>query len=1453
MKALKDQGSAVLGRALEKHHIMPDTQAAAPLGFPIVGIGASAGGLEACRTLIAALSPDSGMAFILVQHLAPNHASMLVELLRSHTVMPVREALQDEPILPDHVYVIPAGADLSVHGGRLQLTARLAGGGPHMPFDLLLESLARDCGARALAIVLSGTGSDGSLGVQAIHRAGGMVIAQAAAEAAHPGMPNSAIATGCVDHVLTVADMPPALLTAAAGDRRGPPPPPPEQLRAIIELLRARTKHDFSHYKIGTLQRRIERRVALSNGGTDMAAYLATLHADPQELDLLATDLLINVTSFFRDPKMFHYLERTIIPAMVRDQPLDQPLRIWIAGCSTGEETYSFAILLREAILAAGRNVKLQIFSSDRDAEAVAIARSGVYAETIAADVSKARLARFFIRQPHGYKVTPELRSLVIFTVHDVLVDPPFARVNLVSCRNLLIYLQPDAQTTVIDHCHFALLPNGVLVLGSAETIRAAEGLFEVISKTERIYRRSGSDRPQEPRSNPPPAATAPPPRGRGPEPIATRPSSLADLVRRMVLETYAPAAVLINRSCECLYYLGPTDDYLRVPPGLPNPSLLSMVRDGLRSHLRAAITRACEEHARVTVTGGRMARPASGRRFNVTVTPVPGEPVEMLLICFIDEPSLPAADPAGETPEVASQVQELEREIAATRRELGTAIRDLELATEEQRAVNEEASSVNEEHQAANEELLTSKEELQSLNEELNTLNSQLQETLERQRTTSNDLKNILYSTDVATLFLDTSFNIRFFTPTIKLLFNVIPGDIGRPIADLSSLAADGRLLSDAQTVLKSLLPIEREIEARTGAWYIRRVLPYRTQTDEVEGVVVTFVDITERRRIGLDLKAAERQAQLANVSKSRFLAAASHDLRQPLQTLALLQGLLAKSVTGPMPTKLVARLNETLGAMTAMLNTLLDINQIEAGTVSANLVSFPVNDLLEQLKGEFIYNAQARGLSLRVVPCSLSIQSDPSLLEQMLRNLLSNALKYTRTGRVLLGCRRQGDMLSVEIWDTGIGIPNAEHQAIFEEYHQLDNAARERSRGLGLGLSIVKRLGDLMGHRVRVRSRLGFGSVFSVEVALRPEPPARPAIEPPSATVVSGRRVGSILVIEDDPDVSELLALFLANEGHSVSTAADGMVALELVRHAPQPPDLILADYNLPNGLNGLQVTTRLREMVQRQVPVVILTGEISTRTLREIAMGNCVYLSKPVKVDELNEVIQRLLPQSAIQPPAPQAREHAEDATLISIVDDDAKVREALRQLLEANGHVVEDYATSEAFLTHFRPRAESCLLLDANLPGMSGVELLQYLRKAGHRLPAIMITGYGDVRMAVAAMSAGASDFIEKPVSEAPLMASIARALEQARDGGKATAWRAEAAGHLAGLTARQREIMYLVLAGHPSKNIAMDLDISQRTVENHRAAIMARSGVKSLPELARLVLAAEWDGTARPPI
>ncbi len=1428
--------------------------------FCVVGIGASAGGLEVCSRLVEGFHRQTGMAFILVQHLEPSHESLLAGLLATHTDLAVVQAAEGMLVEPDHIYVIPPGVYLAVSDGALRLTSPQLSQGTRLPIDFLFNSMAKNYGGRAICIILSGTGSDGSLGIKAVKAAGGLVIAQDPADASFQGMPASAIETGLVDMVLPVAKIPAELMRHAAVVGRSPPAKDKHEiakvepaLEKIISLLRAKTAQDFSLYKSGTLQRRIERRMALlAIDPGQMGAYLVKLQKDPAELDLLAKDLLIHVTSFFRDAKVFALLGEKIIPDLVA-RPGDHPLRIWIAGCSTGEEAYSLAMLLKEELQAAKSTQKLQIFASDIDPDSVAIAREGFYPKTIEADISPERLARFFTREDNGFRVAADLRSSVVFTVQDVLSDPPFSRLDMVSCRNLLIYLGPDAQARVIALFHFALRAGGILMLGNSETIGNIDGRFEVFSKPERIYHHIGRSRPgdftflmtqvegQKGQSR----------LEKGPGP--SRQAALAELCRRLVMEAYAPAAVLVNARNECLFSLGATNRYMQVAPGHPTHDLFAMTPHALHAKLRAALQRAADSKKRIVVAGCQTTHNGAPLLFSLAVQIVLSEGEELFLVCFLDSKEQETSQPVAVSETSVPRVAELERELDSTRTELRDAIRNLEISGEEQKAINEEAWSVNEEYQSTNEELLTSKEELQSLNEELTALNAQLQETLERQRTTSNDLQNVLYSTDVATIFLDTSLNIRFFTPATKYLFSILPGDVGRPLADLSSLASDTALLDDARAVLQNGILQEREIAARNGVWFIRRILPYRTNDTGVEGVVITFTDVTERKAISDALEIARRQAQLANDAKSRFLAAASHDLRQPLQTLALLQGLLANKITGEREQKLLARFDDTLGAMSGMLNTLLDINQIEAGTVQADIVSFPVSSLLERLKDEFTYNAQAKGLELRVVSCSLTINSDPRLLEQMLRNLLSNALKYTQTGKVLLGCRRKSGKLHIETWDTGIGIPKEELQAIFEEYHQLGNPARERSHGLGLGLAIVQRLGNLLGHKISVTSRPGKGSSFAIEITLplaeeSPVPtPARKSRPVPAPALHAAG--SSIMVIEDDPEVRELLEVFLQGEGYLTIAVADGPAAVSLVQHGDIRPNLILADYNLPNGMNGLAATSRLRGLLGSHVPVIILTGDISTATLRAISAEDCLQLNKPVKLKDMVRIIQNLLPQAvamqAVQAGAASAPKAAvlPKGSLIYVVDDDDVLRRTIRTLLEEDGQRVEDFASCEAFLQAFHPGAEACLLIDAYLPGMGGLELLQHMTDAGHHLPSIMITGHSDVHMAVTAMKAGASDFLEKPFDRAALVASIERALEQSRDSNSLVTWQEDAAKHLSGLTPRQHEVMAMVLAGHPSKNIAADLGISQRTVENHRAAIMKKSGAKSLPALARLALAA----------
>jgi two-component system CheB/CheR fusion protein len=1423
-----------------------------PQQMPIVAIGASAGGLEAASKLIDGLSPQSGMAFILVQHLDPTHKSLMVKLLAGHTAIKVVEAIDGSTLRPDHIYVIPPGRYLSVRAGAIQLSPQQTDQGARLPFDFLLASLAKNCGSRTIAVVLSGTGTDGSNGIAALKTAGGYVIAQDPAEADYDGMVRSAISTGLVDHVLLLSDIPSALAAHALGGTSNSegsgdtPTPEPTGLNAIISFLKDKTPHDFRQYKPGTLERRVERRTALlSMERGNFTAYLDVLRKDPVELDLLAKDLLINVTSFFRDPAVFEALASKIIPEIVRDLPKEQALRIWVAACSTGEEAYSIAMICSEAIEQSGRGIKLQVFASDVDQDAIAIAREGLYPLEIADAVSADRLRQFFVKEDAGYRVTASLRDDLVFTVQDVLTDPPFSKIDMVSCRNLLIYLKREAQARLISLFHFALKESGILVLGSSETTGGADDRFEVISKSKRFYRHIAQNRIGD-AGFPLRFAAAPLVLGNTDEnaPEAQK-STHADICRTAVLASHAPSAILINRKRQCLYSIGAIERYLHMPQGYSTLDILAMAPLALRTKLRLAIDKVSKNSPRVDVGRTCFTNNGSTLWCNIDVQSVAGNDDDLLLICFTEEPagnSAPATSPSRND---GATVAELEKELEATQAELQATIRLQEASAQEHEAINEEALSVNEEFQSTNEELLTSKEELQSLNEELTVLNTQLQETLERQRLTSDDLQNVLYSTDVGTLFLDSKLNIRFYTPAIRTLFNIISGDIGRPISDLKPIAEDGDILADAKLVIADEEAIEREISAPDDKWYLRRIFPYRAHDNRIEGVVVTFADITDRKIVAKALEVAKSEADHANIAKSRFLAAASHDLRQPLQSLFLLQELLAQSANGEKQEKLVARLGQTVGTMSSMLNALLDINQIEAGVVEAQPRQFPLAQVLDRLREEFADMALIGGLSLKILPTDAVVFSDPTLLEQIIRNLLGNAIKYTEEGKILIGCRHRSGKLRIEIWDTGIGIAEDQLNAIFDEFHQIDNFARERSRGLGLGLSIVKRLADLLGHEVDVRSRPGKGSAFSVNLAIVDQGQARPPtpVKKPVLQPDLPAHGNKIVIVDDDPDVLELLAELISGDGHIVRTATDAAAALRLITDGAVRPDILLTDYNLPGDRNGLELVAEVRKYLSNNLPAIVLTGDISSETLAKIVNEDCLKLSKPIKAHELRAAIEKINPQDNPQSTSRLPSDTETNASVTYLVDDDNSVRTNIREVLEADGRTVEDFDSAEAFLDCYRQGTEGCLLVDAYLPGISGVELIHKLRERGDHFPAILITGSSDVGLAVEAMKTGACDFIEKPVGRVELLECIARAIDQSRGIRLNDALHHEAAAHLADLTSRQLEIMDLVLAGHPSKNIAADLGISQRTVENHRAAVMRKMGAKSLPELARMALAA----------
>lgn len=1423
--------------------------------FKVVGIGASSGGLNAVRALLKALPAKTGCAFLLVQHLDPGHESMLVELLSGDTPLMVVQAVNGAGIEPECMYVIPPGYFMSVEAGEIRLTHLRERRGARLPFDFLLNSIAQEYGPRAISVVLSGNGADGSAAISAIKETGGLVLIQDPNEAEFEGMPRSAISQAVNAEVMPMASIADAIMNHQHESGRTPSNPRPAatmaHLSEIIDLLKSSTPNDFSYYKYGTLQRRIEKRLAtldIPDGGIEQ--YVAVLRRSEEERQNLAKDLLINVTEFFRDPKVFDFLRENIIPEILLNKAQGDTVRIWVAGCSTGEEAYSLAMLFLDRINTLELGIKLQIFASDADAEAVAVAREGHYSAALAEAIPSSLLQAYFTRNETGYSVTPQLRGSVIFTVQNVLSDPPFSRIDLVSCRNLLIYLETEAQASVLSLFSFALRESGILLIGRSETVGRMDDRFKLISKSERVYRRVGHRGAGEFRFNLTSSDAVRLPNAASRVGAASRQTILADLVSQALLGRYVPAAILINRRYEYLYSIGPTEKFLHIASGPASLDLFAVTPKSLHNKIRTAIFQATQNRKTFVVNGARTEINGVKLQFSLHVELLSNQGEELFLICFVEEAAVgpKIARPRGNHPDV-THVSELEHELEETRAELQGAIRNLEIVSEEQKIITAEALSLNEEYQSTNEELVTSKEELQSLNEELTALNNQLHETLERQRSISNDLENVLHSTDVPTLFLDQSLNIRFFTPATRLLFNVIPSDVGRPFSDLSMLMDDPDLRTDAIAALKVGNLIDKEVAARDGRWYIRRIKPFRTEQGSTEGVVITFIDISAQKQTAEARETAKNSAEHATQAKSHFLAAASHDLRQPLQTLKLLQGLLEKSVESDQSRIFVRRMEETLASMSGILNTVLDINQIEAGMVQVKPESFSIEDMLGRLLEEFSYQASAKRLDLRVVRSGLAVHTDPRLLEQIIRNLLSNALKYTLTGKILVGCRRRGGRLRIEIWDTGIGIPENQIADVFKEYYRLDAPPGTGGQGLGLGLSIVKRLSDLLDLNVLVRSKSEKGSVFSIDIERAVAGEALVTVPAPSRQIDSRKNVpvASVLVIEDEDGMRDLLKIGLEQIGHIVATTGSAAGAIEIIRDVKFAPDVILADYNLSHGMDGLEAIEEIRHIVGRPIPALILTGDISSNALRKYARKKIPHITKPAKLREVIGAIYDLMTsrqEREIPAIDPTVISEADSGRLIEIIDDDRGVRDSVQTVFNGAGQSVTRYISAEDYLSGYNSERRSCLLIDAYLPGMSGLELLRVLNERGHAHPIIIITGHSDVHMAVEAMKSGAVDFIEKPFSADEIHTSVEKAFELSRNSHEQSERSEVARAKLAHLTRRQSQILERIVAGEPNKIIAAEMKLSQRTVENHRASIMRRTGSSSLSMLLRLVAAAE---------
>jgi two-component system, chemotaxis family, CheB/CheR fusion protein len=836
-----------------------DDASATSAAFAVVGVGASAGGLDALEHFFASVPVDCGLGFVVITHTQPGRHSLLPQILARHTAMTI-VAIEEAPIAiaPGHVYVAPGGKYVSIHDDVLRAVDMPDAGPRAMPIDHFFRSLAEDRGPYAIGVVLSGTGSDGTIGVREIKGAAGLAVAQEESSARYPSMPRSAAATDLVDHVLPPHEIPERLIeyarhvsTRAARPAGDAAPDEAESLQRIFQLLRRHSGHDFSAYKPSTLRRRVERRMNVHHVAT-AADYAGFLEANPGELEALFHELLINVTSFFRDPEGFEALER-LLPALLDERAGGQPVRVWVPGCSTGEEAYSLAILLRESMERLHKHVTVQMFATDLDPSAIEIARTGVYPDNIAGQVSPERLERFFTRDDGGYRIRKDLREMIVFAPHNVTSDPPFTRLDLLSCRNLLIYLNGVLQARLLPLFHYALRRGGLLMLGSSESVGAFGHLFETRDKKWKLFHRREVSMPGYPTELVSTAAAetrrtmrAAPGIGKPGE------ASLTSAADRLLFEQLVPPSVLVHESGELVHIHGRTGELLELPAGpVTNLNVLTLAREGLALDLAAALREA-------TLTGGEVIR--RGVRVEAHGHDVPidlrvkkihePEPFrDLLLVSF--ERSRPIGDDpdGGEAAMRTERIVELERELQHGREVHQGVVEELEAANEELKSTNEELQSTNEELQSTNEELETSKEEMQSLNEELQTVNAELQDKLDELSRTNDDMKNLLDSTDIATVFLDDRLHIKRYTEQARRVIPLIPADIGRPVRDLVPRLRYDAFVADAQEVLRTLVFKETEVQSEDGKWYLTRILPYRTTENVIEGLVITFVEITRVR----------------------------------------------------------------------------------------------------------------------------------------------------------------------------------------------------------------------------------------------------------------------------------------------------------------------------------------------------------------------------------------------------------------------------------------------------------------------------------------------------------------------------------------------------------------------------------------------------------------------------
>lgn len=1212
--------------------------------FHVVGIGASAGGLESLEKLFAKVPRDSGMAYVVVQHLSPDFRSVMDELLARQTDIPIRQAEEDLEVLPNTIFLIPPKKEAILSGRRFRLRDKEPREALTLPIDHFFRSLAQEAGALSIAVVLSGSGSDGSRGIREVHQAGGLVVCETEETAKFDGMPLAAQESGVVDLVLRPEAIPEALIrhTTHRHDRLSGDAPDhgalPDGVDGIFKLLHAEYGIDFSYYKSTTVGRRIHRRLLLLQS-TSVEEYADRLRHDPVELNSLYRDLLIGVTRFFRDPEAFEVLQQKVIPELIERAGKDEEIRVWVAGCATGEEAYSIAILLHECFTSMGRPPAFKLFATDVHHSSLETASTGEYGAEAVVGVSESRLQRYFERTGDKYVVVPELRKSIVFAPHNLLKDAPFTKLDMIACRNLLIYFQPLAQKKALSLFQFGLKTSGVLLLGPSESPGELLDEFDPLDSHWKLFRKRRDTRLPADLRFPLPNNRIMLPRFDGRQ-SAGAPASRAvvdmSLLRAYdwILAKYMPAAILIDDRHEILHVFGDASSFLRLKPGRPSADALELLDDGLRMAVTSALQRVKKDGTPISYHDVQVDHDATST-YRVCVEQVENPKATRAQYLITVAPTWSEIAPSGQDGAVGDGVvvdaQSMSRDrIDALENDLRFAQENLQATIEELETANEELQAANEELIASNEELQSTNEELHSVNEELYTVNAEYQKKIYELTELSSDMDNLMECTDVATVFLDRDLRIRKFTPQIVPIFKLLSQDVGRCIDNFAHHLKRESLIPDITSVLETGERIEEEIQTDQGRWLHMRVLPYRSEK-VVKGVVLTLIDVDT-------LKRAEQSLAQSLKEREGFIAVLSHELRNPVNAILNASHLLsAAKADSSMKGEAAAVIERQCRHIARLLEDLLDVSRMTQNKLELRMTSFDLRtsivSAIETTRPMIDLHRQTLQVEISEEP--LTICGDEHRLSQVIVNLLVNAAKYSpENGVIRLQAAREDSQARVLVADNGQGIPADFIESIFKPFTQSSHTWNHHEGGMGIGLSLAKSIVERHQGRIEAQSDgEGKGSRFTVKIPLAPhggndrrsaEIVADGAVPPSSHSSDDGKTARSIVIVEDQDDNREMLRNILTLDGYRVCVAQDGEKGIELI--LDERPHVAVVDLGLPK-INGYGVAKNVRARLGDQILLIALTGHGSPQDIKAaLEAGFDEHMVKPVDLRRLNNLVRR-----------------------------------------------------------------------------------------------------------------------------------------------------------------------------------------------------------------------------------